>query len=221
MVRTYRDSRGRRLIDYDRPSVAVDIAVLSVDPELGLVVLQVRRDSGTGWALPGTFLWKGEVLAQAVERGLRTKTNLTGLAARQLHVFDRLDRDPRGWVLSVAHVAVADPDRLADRSPDTTRLVPVDAPGRLIYDHNDIIALAVTDLRARYKDKADPDRLLGDRFTLRQLRKLHETIDGEPIPLDKVDTFRRKMEDQLVDTEELHVSESGGRPARLFRQEDD
>ncbi|MBU3750124.1 MAG: NUDIX hydrolase [Mycobacterium sp.] len=219
MATIYRDSHGKRLIDYDRPSVAVDIAVLSVDPELGLVVLEVRRDSGTGWALPGTFLWKGEVLAQAVERCLLTKANLTGLAARQLRVFDGPDRDPRGWVLSVAHVAVVNIDRITDRFPAATRLVPVDAPGRLIYDHNAMIELAVADLRARYEDKADPDHLLGQRFTLRELRQLHEVIGA--IGHGSVDTFRRNMEAQLVATDRLLISESGGRPARLFRRRRD
>ena len=219
MATTYRDSQGKRLIDYDRPSVAVDIAVLSVDPKLGLVVLEVRRDSGTGWALPGTFLWKGEVLAQAVKRCLLTKTNLTGLAARQLRVFDHSDRDPRGWVLSVAHVAVVNAERIADRFPTATRLVPADAPGRLIYDHNAMIELAVADLRARYRDRADPDHLLGDRFTLRQLRQLHEAIGA--IGRGSVDTFRRNMEAQLIETNELSISERVGRPARLFRRRED
>ena len=40
---TYRDTSGRSLSDYPRPSVAVDTAVLTLDPELGLVVLEVRR----------------------------------------------------------------------------------------------------------------------------------------------------------------------------------
>ena len=53
-----RDSSGKTLADYPRPSVAVDTAVLTVAPGGILQVLQVRdatkkRDA---WALPGTFL---------------------------------------------------------------------------------------------------------------------------------------------------------------------
>lgn len=55
----YRDSSGRRLTDYPRPSVAVDTAVLTLDERLGLVVLQVRRENRRGWGLPGTFLHEG------------------------------------------------------------------------------------------------------------------------------------------------------------------
>src|SRR6478609_2637441 len=129
--RNYRDSIGRSLSDYPRPSVAVDTAVLTVDTALGLVVLEVRRPTGTGWALPGTFLYEGETLADAVDRSLRMKANVRGLHPRQLHVFDDPRRDDRGWVLSVAHIDVVRPDQLASRFPQKTRLVPVGAPGQL------------------------------------------------------------------------------------------
>ena len=101
----YRDTSGRNLTDYPRPSVAVDTAVLALDPEQGLVLLEVRRPTGMGWALPGTFIHEGETLAEAVDRSLRVKANVRGLHPRQLHVFDDPTRDDRGWVLSVAHVA--------------------------------------------------------------------------------------------------------------------
>lgn len=212
--RMHRDTSGRSLTDYPRPSVAVDAAVLTVDPDLGLVVLQVRRTKGRGWALPGTFLRAGEALADAVNRSLADKANIRGLAPRQLHVFDALDRDDRGWVLSVAHVAVVPADRLATRFATTTRLVPIDAPGRLAYDHADIIALAVDDVRAHYESMPDPDRLLGDEFTLRDLRLAHEAVAGHAL---QRDTFRRAMDSQLVATGATTAG-GRGRPAELFRR---
>ncbi|MBU8817834.1 NUDIX domain-containing protein [Mycolicibacterium goodii] len=213
----YRDSSGRTLEDYPRPSVAVDAAVLTVDPEVGLSVLQVRRAGGPGWALPGTFLRRGETLAEAVNRALSTKANVQGLRPRQLHVFDDPHRDNRGWVLSVAHVAVVPPDQLVDRFPESTRLVPVHTPGRLIYDHADIIALAVADVRARYESSPDPDHLLGDEFTLRDLRLIHEAVAGHAL---QRDTFRRAMEPHLISTGDT-VSRGRGRPAELFRRRGD
>lgn len=207
-------SSGRALTDYPRPSVAVDAAVLTPDPDLGLAVLQVRRAQSRGWALPGTFLHEGETLADAVKRSLADKAGVHGVAPRQLHVFDALGRDGRGWVLSVAHVAVVPAGKLSTRIPETTRLVPVDAPGRLVYDHAEIIALAVDDVRARYAGTPDPDRLLGEQFTLRDLRLLHEAIEGETL---QRDTFRRAMEPHLEPTGE-RVAIGRGRPAELFRR---
>jgi 8-oxo-dGTP diphosphatase len=210
----HRDPSGRKLTDYPRPSVAVDTAVLTLDPEHGLVVLEVRGAAGKGWALPGTFIHEGETLAGAVDRSLRVKANVRGLHPRQLHVFDDPKRDDRGWVLSVAHVQVVRREQLADRFAETTRLVSIDAPGRLPFDHADIIELAVGDVRMRYIDKPDPDGLLGDEFTLRELRIAHETIAGQSL---QRDTFRRAMEPHLVATGATNVS-GRGRPAELYRR---
>jgi ADP-ribose pyrophosphatase YjhB (NUDIX family) len=209
----HRDGSGKRLADYPRPSVAVDTAVLTADPDHGLMVLQVPRPDSRGWALPGTFLREGEVLADAVNRSLADKADIHRLRPRQLHVFDALGRDDRGWVLSVAHVAVVPPEVLADRLA-RTRLVPVAAPGRLVYDHREIIALAVDDVRTRYAALPDPDRLLGDVFTLRDLRLVHEAVTGDTL---QRDTFRRAMEPHLDATGD-RVAVGRGRPAELFRR---
>ena len=158
----------------------MDTALLTLDPEQRLVVLQVRRTEEPGWALPGTFLWEGERLADAVKRSLRVKAGVRGLHPRQLHVFDDPNRDDRGWVLSVAHVDVVPAERLASRFAADTRLVPVETPGRLIYDHRVSIAEAVKHIRSRYAAAPDPDRLLGDEFTLRDLRRTHEALPATP-----------------------------------------
>ncbi|KUI48152.1 NUDIX hydrolase [Mycobacterium sp. GA-1199] len=212
--KAYRDTSGRKLTDYPRPSVAVDTALLTLDPHAGLVVLEVRRPKGTGWSLPGTFVHERETLAQAVDRSLRMKANVRGLHPRQLRVFDDPTRDDRGWVMSVAHVQVVRLDQLADRFSEKTRLVPIDAPGRLPYDHADIIKLAVEDVRKHYLDKPDPDRLLGETFTLRELRMVHEAIAGQSL---QRDTFRRAMEPHLIATG-LSSTSGRGRPAELFRR---
>lgn len=212
--RPYRDSSGKTLADYPRPSVAVDTAVLTLDPDQGLVVLQVRRPKGPGWALPGTFLHEGETLADAVDRSLREKANVRGLRPRQLHVFDDPTRDDRGWVLSVAHVDVVRTDQLALRFAAATRVTPVGAPGRLPYDHASIIERAVDHLRTRYTGSPDPDGLLGDEFTLRDLRLAHEAVGGLPL---QRDWFRRTMEPQLVASGNTK-SGTRGRPAELFKR---
>ncbi|MFL0243498.1 NrtR DNA-binding winged helix domain-containing protein [Mycobacterium sp. SMC-17] len=211
--RKYVDPSGKSLEDYPRPSVAVDAAVLTLDPDLGLVVLEVLRPDGEHWVLPGTFLHERETLAAAVERSLVDKANVHGLRPRQLHVFDDPGRDDRGWVLSVAHIAVVQLEQLADRTPGCTRLVPA-APTDRLYGHDDIVARAVAELRSRYRDNADPDRLLGDTFTLRELRHVHEVISGKRL---QADNFRRAMESLVVGTDQLSAG-GRGRPAELFRR---
>jgi 8-oxo-dGTP diphosphatase len=214
----YRDGSGRALTDYPRPSVAVDTALLTLEEDAGggafLAVLQVRRPEGHGWALPGTFLHEGERLIDAVLRSLRQKAAVSGVHPRQLHVFDDPHRDDRGWVLSVAHVDVVPVPRLDGRDATRTRLAPADRPGRLPYDHAQIVALAVGDLRARYEKDADPDHLLTEPFTVGELRRLHESVRGRPL---QRDSFKRWVVPLLEPTG--HVApRRPGRPAELYRR---
>ena len=284
----WRDRQGKRLVDYPRPSVAVDVAVLTVAPvsavvggldlrealqifsggrgadffepttvrrrgrsgspsesggselDLGVLAVVVHRrewEMAGGplgrWALPGTFVHERERLADAVLRALRGKCGIAGLQPHQLRVFDDPDRDPRGWVISVAHADVRPYARVVpvlEARPDVA-LVPVPsgggaAEGRggrlatsafrdLVLDHRAIIHAAVVELRNRYADRPDPAGLLGDEpFTLLQLRLLHEAVLG--VELQK-DTFRRHMDRHL---RPLMSRSQGtvGRPAQLYRR---
>lgn len=205
----YRDSHGRSLTDYPRPSVAVDTGVLTVPPDAPLSVLLVRTEGR--WRLPGTFLHEGERLANAVLRSLHTKAGVSGLSPRQLRVFDDPKRDDRGWVLSVAHLDAVPWSRLTiDES--LARVVPVADVGKLPYGHNDILDQAVATFRSGYLPAPDPAGLLEAPFTLRQLQQLHEAVAGERLMRD---TFRRAMEPQLRATGEVAVG-TVGKPARLF-----
>ena len=215
----YRDNAGKTLADYPRPSVAVDAALLTVMPgEDCLSVLQVHRAEGAdgdpaGWGLPGTFLHEGELLLDAVQRCLRDKAGVEGTRPRQLHVFDKPDRDDRGWVLSVAHMDVVRPERLDGRIEEQTRIVPADDPGILPYDHTEIIQRAVATVRASYELAPDPERLIAGPFTILELRLMHEAVVGRKF---QRDTFRRLMEPQLTGTGRM-TSGTRGRPAELFR----
>ncbi|MFW3171357.1 NUDIX hydrolase [Geodermatophilus sp. CPCC 206100] len=216
----YRDSSGRALTDYPRPSVAVDTAVLTVpadDPRLAvLLVRRAGEDRQEEWALPGSFLHEGESLADAVRRSLRQKAGLTPEGEpRQLHVFDEPHRDDRGWVLSVAHVAAlpwraVEPVVVARQGDVVVR--PVDEIRGLLFDHDDIVERAADDMRTAYRERPDPDGLLDEPFTIRQLYGLHEAVVGR---LRSVDTFRRAMLSKLEDTGQMSEG-TVGKPAQLY-----
>lgn len=220
MVGMPRRSAPKGLEDFPRPSVAVDTAVLTVpggrNPRLS--VLLVRRE-GTHrqgqWLLPGTFVHPGETLADSVLRSVREKAHVEGLHPRQLRVFDDPHRDDRGWVLSVAHVDVVPPERLAAALEAGSQLVPVDDVTGLAFDHDAIVRMAAQDLRSRYVDHPDPARLLTEPFTLLQLQRLHEAVAGHRLVKD---TFRRNMQPHLVETGDL-AEGTVGKPARLWTRQ--
>jgi 8-oxo-dGTP diphosphatase len=215
---------------YPRPSVAVDVALLTVVPGTRadqLSVLVHRRSEGVGagqWALPGRFLRPNETLEQAALVALREKVGVQGQRPRQLRVFDEQGRDDRGWVLSVAHVDLVPFDWLPPELRSDCRVAPLvgeavqaQLPGneRLFFDHDDIVRTAVAAIRDDYRWKPDPSRLLGDAFTLYDLRRLHEAVLGETVP--QKDTFRRRMAPQLDALDELEPGRVG-RPAKLYRR---
>ena len=223
----YRNSAGKTLEDYPRPSVAVDTATLTVH-DGRLCVLLVRDESGDE-RLPGTFLHPDETLRDAALRALREKAgvqrghpptssrrtpgSLTP-GPRQLRVFDDPQRDDRGWVLSVAHLDAVRTDQIF--LTDRTRLVPVDDLPPLAYDHATIVADAVAQLRDEYRRDPDPWHLLppsNDGMTIRDLRLLHEMALGERLI---ADTFRRAMLPGLEPTGEIRRG-ARGKPAELYR----
>jgi 8-oxo-dGTP diphosphatase len=211
------EDAGRPLSDYDRPSVAVDAVILTVSD--GLLQVVVMPGTTKEQRIPGGFVHDGETLDAALARVLKAKIGLTLPRVEQLHVFDAPGRDPRGWVMSVAHVAVVNEQALERASGIS--LLPIPAMTsqldlktlRLDFDHDDMVWLAVDRVRAAYLREPDPWGLL-EEFTLADLRQLHLAIDRNTA---ERDTFRRTMEPLLVDTQRLS-SGSVGRPSRLWRR---
>lgn len=222
---------------FPRPAVAVDLAILTVvgaggtDPDLRILVQQ--RADPTGVALPGGFLRERTTVAQTADGVLRRKVEIEPHATirpRLLRLFDDPARDDRTWAISAAHALPLPEAALAGATGD---LIPVDADGRLVgvdsllFDHDQIIAAAVTDVRERYEIRQryagvapDPDGFLPEPFTLFQLRRVHEAVIGEEL---HKDNFARRMKPHLEpeydDDGEVRLSTAlRGRPAALYRR---
>jgi 8-oxo-dGTP diphosphatase len=217
----YRDSSGKRLIDYPRPSVAVDTAVLTVpvdDPRLSvLLIRRAGEHHGQEWALPGTFVHFEERLAAAVQRSLEEKVGLMPeIAPRQLHVFDDPQRDDRGWVLSVAHVAALpwrEIEPVLEAGLESVCVRPVDDVHGLPFDHDEIVRRAAADMRLRYRERPDPDELIDEPFTIRALYRLHDAVVAGLGY--SADTFRRTMIGMLEETQRMSEG-TVGKPAQLY-----
>jgi 8-oxo-dGTP diphosphatase len=228
------ENATRSLSDFDRPSVAVDLVLLTVGAE-GLSVLAIRRDDAVSqaWALPGGFVHIHESLDDTVGRLLREKARLPDAFVEQLFTFGRPDRDPRGRVISVAYYALVHAERLGvclegahDLALGQVRLsangecasilITDGTTERLAFDHGEILATAVRRLRGKLDYSAVGLELLPKLFTLRQLQEVHEAILGEPLAKP---AFRRKALDRgwLKATGKFETG-AAFRPAELYRR---
>lgn len=131
---------------YPKPAVAVDLVLLYWDGA-SLSVPLVRRGSEPfkgRWALPGGFLEMDETLEEAARRELREETNLEVGTLLRGPLFDAVDRDPRGRVISVPHVAIVPYGEAKARHGSDAADVsvyPLDAlPSPLAFDHDRIVA---------------------------------------------------------------------------------
>ncbi len=94
--------------DYPRPSVTVDIVLLT-DVQPYPEVLLIRRKNPpfkNAWALPGGFIDMEETLEENALRELYEETNISHVKLTQLGTFGHPERDPRGRVITVAYLGV-------------------------------------------------------------------------------------------------------------------
>ena len=172
---------------FPRPSVTVDVVIFTVrDKRLTLLLIQRKEPPFEGcWALPGGFVRPEETLEGAARRELAEETGVTNVFLEQLRAFGDPGRDPRTWVITVAHTALIPSDRLvlrADTDAADARWFPLaDLPGPLAFDHQTILDYALMSLRARLeKDLHVARALLPTRFTLTQMQEIYEILLGRP-----------------------------------------
>jgi 8-oxo-dGTP diphosphatase len=224
---------------FEQPSLTVDVVVFAMrDERLHLLVIERGIEPFRGrLALPGGFVLPRETVEQAAARELEEETGLRGVYLEQLYTFSAPDRDPRGRVVSVAHMALLPADRLdAVRGGSDARearwiALPESvahdehgeepsrkAPRRrrespLAFDHDAIVSMALTRLRGKLESTTLAFQLLPREFTLSEAQRVYEAILGRP--LDKV-TFRRRMAALALVRETPRMRRGAHRPARLY-----
>ena len=198
--------------DFERPSVAVDVAILTVRNKQLEVVTVVRNEHPFlgFFALPGGFVGMTESLDAAAARVLKTKANLENVYLEQLFTFGDPNRDPRMRIISVAYFALVASIQLEGiQTKNITKL-------ELAFDHNLILETALARIQNKLEYAPIASRLLPEKFTLRQLQDVHETILGRSL---NKDAFRRKIL-STQDLEPTGILEAGQgfRPAEYYRQ---
>lgn len=96
--------------NYERPSVTVDMMVLSMDELLSsLKILLIQRGNHPfidSFALPGGFVEMKESAYEAACRELEEETGLKNVYLEQVYTMSQPNRDPRMRVIDIAYMAL-------------------------------------------------------------------------------------------------------------------
>ena len=197
---------------YTAPAaLAVDAVVLAVRDER-LSALVVRREDGAS-GLPGGFVGPDERPDDTAMRKLREKTGLEQAYLEQLGAFADPKRDPRGWIPSIAYMALV--PHVTEPADPNARWIPARGRHRLAYDHRAILATAVERLEGNLWWSNVAVGFLPGEFTMTDARHVYEAVgDTHYDPA----TFARdlKATGLVVATGERRA-DGPGRPAALYR----
>jgi len=149
--------------------IAVDCIILikrSFEPEKGK------------WSLMGGFVKPEESLKECADRVLKQLTGIEGVYLEQLRTFSKPDRDPVERTVSVAYFALIDINQYEKQiSHDyNAEWFLLNEKPALIFDHDEMVALAQRQLR--YKASLHPVlfELLPEKFTIPQLQELYQGV---------------------------------------------
>jgi ADP-ribose pyrophosphatase YjhB (NUDIX family) len=164
----------------DKVLLAVDCIIFGFDDE-GLKILLIKRDlepEKGKLSLIGGFLKKEEALDAAAIRILETYTGLQDIYMEQLHAYSEIDRDPVERTISVAYFAlinIENHNAELIQNYDAQWYSVANVP-KLIFDHDSMLRHAIRRLRYRTSTKPIGFELLPEKFTMRQLLELYESI---------------------------------------------
>ncbi len=194
--------------------VAVDAVALARGDAGEVLLLAAQRDHEPHaglWALPGGLLRPDEDLDGAARRVLARVGVEEPRHLEQLASFGAPERDPRGRVVSVSHLAL-----LPQPAAVATHAAwwPLDQPPQLAFDHADIVSAAVARLRGKLSYSNVAYGLLPPAFTLTELQEVYEAVLARP--LDKRN-FRKKVLAMGLLEEAEGQRRGQHRPAQLHR----
>jgi ADP-ribose pyrophosphatase YjhB (NUDIX family) len=207
----------------DKVLLAVDCIIFGFDNE-DLKVLLVKREfepEKGKWSLIGGFLKKYETLNNAAKRILHRLTGMDNIYMEQLYTWSEVDRDPAERTISTSYYAIINIEDHNEKLIEhhNAKWFSLSKAPDLIFDHNEMLTKAIMRLRRRTSISPIGFGLLPEKFTMRQLQKLYESILDKKI--DKRNFVNKiKSMDILIKLDEKDMTSSTkGSYLYIFDQE--
>ena len=244
--------------EYERPSLAADIAAFGISSEengnkrmgrvkkLKLLLIKRGEEPFAGkFALPGGFLRKGETVEGTAARELLEETGVSESTFINCGIYSKPDRDPRGWIVSAAFLALSNTVSLktadnsdalqaewfdfAYRSQNGTEQITLDCGENKLEIYAENGTVTKSDLAF------DHGQIILDAFRRLRDETLYHDIIFELLPEmfpiselqqihesitgihDGAANFRRKMKDKIEETNEYEEA-AAHRPSKLYRK---
>ena len=205
--------------EHSKVWLSVDCIIFGFDEgKLKILIGKRKMDPGRGeWSLYGGFVRSDESVDDAASRTLFELTGLRNLFMRQVGAFGNVDRDPGERVVSIAYYAlinVNDYDDIRRRAHGLVWMDVNEIP-QLYSDHNEMVLKARKMMQQKLATEPVGFRLLPSLFTLTQLQKLYEAVNG--VELDKRNFRKHVKEMDFIEKTELIDKTSSKRGAYLYR----
>jgi 8-oxo-dGTP diphosphatase len=200
-------------VDILMPGLSVDNVIFGFhDNQLKVLLLECMNHHD--WMLPGGFVLKTESTDTAADRVLFDRTGMKNVYLQQFHVFGDPSRsrdslissaiksmelpfETDNWFkqrfVTIGYYALVEFEKVVpvpDSISASCAWHNIDKLPRLIFDHKDIIAHALTSMRHHLNYQPIGYNLLPTEFTMKNLQSIYETILNRK--LDR-SNFNRKM----------------------------
>jgi 8-oxo-dGTP diphosphatase len=203
--------------EYFQIALSVDCVIFGFDEELKVLLIKSDLEEfNDEWSLLGDLVNPEENLDNASYRVLRDRTGLDDVFLEQVYTFGDVNRHPAGRVITTAYYSLINiKDHQLKLEHNELHWHPVHEINTLAFDHKTILDTCLAQLQSKIEDHPIVFNLLPEKFSLRELQTLYESILGTK--LDRRN-FRKKffLMDWLIDVNELE-QDVPHRPGKLYR----
>ncbi|MFI5194930.1 MAG: NUDIX domain-containing protein [Chitinophagales bacterium] len=198
--------------------ISVDCVIFGFDGN-ELKVLMIRSDMEQfegRWSLLGDLVHRNEDLDEAAYRILRERTGMSDVYLEQVRTFGDVNRHPAARVVTIAYCSLINiKQHRLEKHDNELQWLKVSMGLAMAFDHQRILTACHEWLQKRVQEHPLGFSLLPQKFSLRELQNLYESI--LEVKLDRRN-FRKKFfsMDLLEDTNEYEY-DVPHRPGKLYK----